>query len=77
MFVKKYVLTLNLSIVDIESGETIEAQTETEYYSTLAAAEQAAARYREDGIAGEYADGTIAEVTSAEVDLEPQEIEPF
>mgnify|MGYP006873225744 FL=1 len=70
-------MTLNLAIVDTETGETIEAQTETEYYSTLAEAEQAAAQYREAGIAGEYTDGIIAAVTSADVDPEPQEVELF
>ena len=74
---KKYAVSLNLEIKDTDNGEILDTQTETEYFDTFAEAEQAAARYRADGIAGEYADGTIAAITSAEADPEPRDFAPW
>ena len=73
---KKYTLTMELAIVDESTGETLDTQTDTEYFDTRAEAEQAAARYRAEGIIAEYGEGEEkAVLLSAEVSDEPQEIE--
>ena len=73
----QYSLSICLELISPEDGETIDCNTETEYFDTLEEATAAAHKYKIGDIVGRYGDGVESKVVMIEVSEDPEEVEYF
>ena len=73
----QYSLSICLELISPEDGETIDCNTETEYFDTLEEATTAAAKYKIGDIVSRYGDGVESRFVMIEVSEDPEEVEYF